>query len=100
MIGGQGHTVEIDDYLLVRRKYNVGHRVSEQWDFAGYDVEEKVGFMVPVDRRDAAKLLPIIHKHIAPGTNITSDLWAAYNTLGTQGYQHLTVNHTSTSSTP
>ena len=58
------------------------------------DVEEKVGFMVPVDRRDAATLLPIIHKHIAPGTTVILDLWAAYNTLGIQGYQHLTINHT------
>ena len=49
-------------------KYNARHRVSEQWVFGGYDVEEKVGFMVPVDSRDAATLLPIIHQHIAPGT--------------------------------
>ena len=61
--------------------------------FGGYDVATKVGFMVPVDRRDAATLLPIIQKYIAPGTTIISDLWAAYNTIGTLGYQHLTVNH-------
>ena len=68
--------------------------MSEQWIFAGNDVEEKVGFMVPVDHRDATTLLLIIHNHIAPGTTVISDLWAAYNTLGTQGYQHLTINHT------
>ena len=83
-----------DESLLVRRKYNVGHQVGEQWVFGGYDVADKVGFIVPVDRRDAATLLPIIQQHIAPGTTVVSDLWAAYNTLGTQGYQHLTVNHT------
>ena len=43
--------------------------------------------MVPVDRRDAATLLYLIITY-------TSDLSAAYNTLGTLGYQHLTVNHT------
>ena len=93
VIGGPGQTVEIDECLLVRRKYNVGHQVREQWVFGGYDVATKVGFMVPVDRRDAATLLPIIQKYIAPGTTIISDLWAAYNTIGTLGYQHLTVNH-------
>ena len=29
-----------------------------------------------------------------PRTTIISDIWAAYNRLGTQGYQHLTDNHT------
>ena len=90
VIGGPGQTVEIDECLLVRRKYNVGHQVREQWVFGGYDVATKVGFMVPVDRRDAATLLPIIQKYIAPGTTIISDLWAAYNTKGTLGYH---VNH-------
>eukprot|EP00731_Ephydatia_muelleri_P008455 Em0004g793a len=65
VIGGPGQTVEIDECLLVRRKYNVGHQVREQWVFGGYDVATKVGFMVPVDRRDAATLLPVIQKYIA-----------------------------------
>ena len=53
-----------------------------------------VGFMLHIDCCDAAKLLPIICQHIVPGTTILSDVWAAYNSLGTLGYQHLTVNHT------
>ena len=70
--------------MLVRRKYNL---VREQWVylFGGYDVATKLGFMVPVDRRDASTLLPIILKYIAPGTTIISDLWAEYNTIGTLG---------------
>ena len=35
VIGGPSHTVEIDECLLVRRKYNVGHQVGEQWVFGG-----------------------------------------------------------------
>ena len=44
------HTVEIDECLLVCRKYNVGRMVQEQWVFGGYDVQSIVGFMVPVDQ--------------------------------------------------
>ena len=85
--------VEIDECLLVRRKNNAGHLVREQWVFGGYNIATKVGFMVPVDRRDAANLLPIIQQYITPGTTIISDLRAAYNTIETLGYQHLIVNH-------
>ena len=82
VIGGPGHTVEIYECLLVRRKYNVRHQVDEQWVFGGYDVVDKVGFMVPVDHCDAAMLLTVICQDI-----IISDLWAAYNnTLGTLDY--------------
>ena len=41
--------------------------------FVGYDVVDKVGFMVPIDRHDAATLPPIIRQHIVPGT---TDIWA------------------------
>ena len=54
---------------------------------------DKVSFMVPVDRRDAATLLPIIHQRIAPCRNY-SNFGSQHNTLGMQGDQHLTVNHT------
>ena len=93
VIGGPGCTVEIDECLLVRQKYNVGRMVQEQWVFGGYDVQSKGGFMVPVDQWDASTLIPIIRQHILPGTTIMSDLWAAYNTLSNQGFIHLTVNH-------
>ncbi len=51
--------------------------------------------MVPVDRRDAATLLPIIQDNINDDTIIMSDSWAAYFRLGQlpQNYQHYAVNH-------
>ena len=92
-IGGEGHTMQIAGRVFTRRKYNRGRMIREQWVFGGIDTKTKAGFMVPVDRRDAATLLPIIQQFILPGTTIVSDLWGAYNTVGNLGYAHLTVNH-------
>ena len=48
-----------------------------------------------VQRRDAATLLPIIQAHVAPGTVIHSDEWAAYNRVGNlpNVSSHSVVNH-------
>ena len=92
-IGGPGHIVEIDESLFARRKYNRGRVVPEQWILGGYDQETRHGFLVPVDRRDAATLLPVIQQWILPNTTIWSDMWGAYNNIAQLGYQHGTVNH-------
>ena len=93
-IGGEGQVVEIDDSLFSRRKYNRGRLIPEQWVFGGYDPLTKKGFLVPVARRDAATLLPLIQQWVQPGTPVHSDMWQAYNQLAAIGYQHGTVNHT------
>lgn len=93
VIGGPGHTVEIDESCFVRRKYNVGHEVDPQWVFGGYDVETRESFMVRVPDRSANTLIPRLMQFVLPGTTVISDLWASYNTVGNLGYTHLTVNH-------
>ena len=54
-----------------------------------------LGVMELVQRRDAATLLPIIHRHVRPGTIVWSNKWAAYRRVQTLPpvSQHSTVNH-------
>ena len=76
-----------------KRKYHRGHRVEGQWVFRGIEEESMRSFMAALDKRDEATLLPLIQKHIAPGTTIISDCWKAYCNLEKHGYEHHLVNH-------
>ena len=95
-IGGVGHTVEIDESILVRRRYNRGRILAQQWVFGG--VERRLdgtwnGFIEPVQDRSAATLLEIIERRIERGTRIVLDGWASYSSLNTFGYIHDVVIH-------
>ena len=76
--------------LLCRRKHNVGRQVAEQWVFGGVEVgtPQRRGFLVPVNRRDATTLLPVLQQYVV------SDCCRPYYsyTTGSTGYRHLTVN--------
>ena len=67
------------------------------WVFGLVDTshEPALGYMEIVDTRDAATSLPIIQRHIAPGTIIHSDQWRAYQrVIGLPSVaSHGTVNH-------
>ena len=85
--------MQIDESMFVRLKHNVGRPVASQWVFGGIDCNTKEGFLVPVPRRNAAILMPILTRYVRPGTTVVSDLWGAYNMIGAHGYTHDTVNH-------
>ena len=70
--------------------------LSQVWIFGRIYREDGQIFMRIVDDRKAPTLLEAIKQCIAPGTQIISDQWKAYNALDTQSpqiYEHLTVNH-------
>lgn len=92
-IGGEGKIVEIDESKFGKRKYNVGRILEGQWVFGGVCRETRKCFVVPVEKRDSDTLLAVIKDKIEPGTIIISDCWKAYNCLQSEGYRHLTVNH-------
>ena len=49
--------------------------------------------MYPVDKRNEETLMPIIERHVAVGSKIFTDGWAAYKSLNERGYEHFTVLH-------
>lgn len=75
-IGGPGAIVEIDESKFGKRKYHRGHAVEGQWVFGGIDRETGQSFLVPVEKRDEATLIPIIQKWIRVESTIISDCWA------------------------
>ncbi|KYN00044.1 hypothetical protein ALC62_02638 [Cyphomyrmex costatus] len=93
-LGGPGRTVEIDEAKIGHRKYNRGRLVKGNWIFGGFERESKKVFIMPVEDRSEKTLLACIKQWIMPGTTIISDCWKSYNCLNSEGFQHLTVNHT------
>lgn len=91
-IGGDGKIVEIDESKFGKRKYHRGHHVEGQWVFGGVERGTGKCFLVPVDKRDRATLIPLIQKYIKPGTTIMSDCWRAYDVLSELDFAHLKVN--------
>jgi hypothetical protein len=95
-IGGPSTHVELDESLFVRRKYNVGHAVNQQWVLGGICRETKECFLYTVPDRSEAILRPIIEESIRPYTTIITDCWSAYHNISSipgRNYKHLMVNH-------
>ena len=61
--------------------------------FGGIERVTGNSFLVEVEKRDAATLVPLIQQCIWPGSVIFSDEWQAYSSLQSLGYTHHTVNH-------
>ncbi|PIK37754.1 hypothetical protein BSL78_25416 [Apostichopus japonicus] len=92
-IGGPGKIVEIDESKIGKRKYYKGHRVEGQWVFGGIERDSRKCFIVTVEDRSQATLIPLIEKYIEKGSVIISDCWKGYINLSKHGYEHKTVNH-------
>ncbi|XP_035901823.1 uncharacterized protein LOC118507446 [Anopheles stephensi] len=94
-IGGSGLTVEIDESVVTKRKYNRGRMAdnNQVWLIGGICWETRDIFLELVQKRDATTLHSIIMRHVAPGSTILTDGWRAYNGLENNGYTHAMVNH-------
>lgn len=95
-IGGPGHIVMIDECMLSKCKYNRGKLTQQLWIFGMIDSVTKIFVIQFVQDRKRTTLVPIIKKYCAPGTEIWSDQWRAYETLPEIpefNFIHKTVNH-------
>jgi len=59
-----GIVVQIDESVVEKRKYNVGHYVEQQWVFVLYDTATKLRRIQLVDDRRVEILTPIIQKFV------------------------------------
>ncbi len=100
-IGGPGRIVEIDESKFGKRKFNQGKRVEGTWLLGMIDIGTKEEpnsdgpfrlEICPDNKRTKDALLPLIKKHVYPGTIIRTDCWAAYD-LSDEDYIYETVNH-------
>lgn len=94
-IGGPGRIVQIDEAKFGRRKYHRGRRVKGHWilgliEDGSDDLRLEI---CPDNIRSAAVLVPLIQKHVAPGTLIRTDGWKGYSSLKRLEYLYETVNH-------
>lgn len=95
-IGGENRVVEIDESLLVRRKYNRGRLLKQQWMFGGIERNtsgQRKFFVEFVESRTEETLIPIILRRIKPGTTVISDGWRAYSNLNNLGFLHEVIIH-------
>ena len=97
-IGGEGRVVEIDECLLHKRKYQVGHLKEDGWILGGVERPRNANekpriFVVTVPDRTQATLENCIQQWVEPGTIIITDCFRSYNHLESLGYHHFTVNH-------
>jgi hypothetical protein len=71
----------------------IGQPVKDQCVFGGVERESGRTFLVTVPDRTADTLTNVKRVSIESGTTLTSDCWAAYWEIESQGYTHRNVSH-------
>ena len=89
-IGGPGKVVEIDESIY---KYNRGRPADGKWVLGGVCHETEEVFLIEVQQRDSASLMPLIEEYVAAGSTVMTDCWNWYECLSQEDFKYLTVNH-------
>ena len=99
-IGGVGKTVEIDESMFGKRKFNKGKRVKGTWVVGGIEREGNGCFLRIVENRDKKTLIELIKENVKEGTKIVTDEWKGYKGLDEYNFRHETVNHSKSYKNP
>jgi hypothetical protein len=77
----------IDRTRIGKRKFECGRLVEGSWALRIIELGSKEFWLeiCPGNKRSATMLLPLIHKHVEPGSTIVTDKWAGYNCLKDNG---------------
>ncbi|KFD56727.1 hypothetical protein M513_02404 [Trichuris suis] len=93
-LGGPSQTVELDETLFCRSKYGRGREYTRrQWVFGGTCRETGQSFVAPVENQSSRTLMPIVKRHVRPGTTVITDEWRGYRFLAREGDTHMRVNY-------
>ena len=88
--------IEIDESLFGRRvKFHRGNpnKGMKVWIFGLVERRTNQVILYPVADRREVTLIPVIQRHVEPGSTIYSDGWSAYCNLNDLGYRHFTIIH-------
>ena len=99
-IGGNNQIVNIDEAVLLKRKYQRGRTVPTVWMLGGYDTLSKKAFLHIVPDRKRDTVIPIIKKYVEEKSIIHTDKFVIYDCLNDlvndnneKIYIHRNVNH-------
>jgi hypothetical protein len=71
---GRPKTVEVDESLFFKSKYNRGRNIYGQWYVGGVERGSKKVFLVPVSNRNTDTMIRVIRDYVLPGTTIITDV--------------------------
>ncbi|KAG0420400.1 hypothetical protein EQH57_0162 [Dictyocoela roeselum] len=93
-IGGENEIVEVDESVLVKRKYNNGRKVKEIGVYGMVERRnQKKIIFIPISKRNSCTLCFFTLVHVKRKTKVYSDKWGGYKKLKLLGYKHKSVNH-------
>ncbi|KAG0436895.1 hypothetical protein DMUE_3986 [Dictyocoela muelleri] len=94
-LGGEDKIVEIDETVVVKRKYNKGRIKRTKWLFGCIERGSNNFLIRNIDNRTKDELLRVIQETVLENTQIHSDMWSSYMSIfsSSQDYTHLSVNH-------